>query len=252
MKRLGILVCAALFAVGCGGSTSSNGTGGSAGAGGSAGNAGSGGSAGNAGSGATAGSAGTGGSAGSAGTGGIAGSGGSGGAGPECTTDADCKLWSDCCTCIGLAPGETPPASCPMTCLEDACSATGVKSASCVAGRCVAGYDCDSTQVTCKVAVPKCPSGQVPRVQGTCYTGDCVPAGECSYVDSCSVCNASGSTCAMYITQTGNRAHCVTIPQQCGANGTCACLGTSVCVAPYSHCTDFSGVKGVSCDCPTC
>ncbi len=244
MKQWWVVVCAALLVAACGGSTSSTpGTGGTGGAAGSA-TGGSAGSAGSSGSGGSAGS--TGGSAGSAGTGGAT------GASPECTQDSDCKLWTDCCTCIGLAPGETPPTSCPQTCLQSTCDAMGVKSASCVAGRCVAGFDCDSAQVTCKMAVPKCPSGQVPRVQGSCYTGECVPADECSYVNGCSVCNANGLSCALYVTQIGNRAHCVTIPKQCGGNGTCSCLGSSVCVAPYKNCTDFSGVKGLSCDCPNC
>lgn len=130
--------------------------------------------------------------------------------------------------------------------------AMGVKSASCVAGRCVAGFGCDSSKVTCKMAVPKCPSGQVPRVQGTCYTGDCVPADECTSVNGCGVCNSNGFACALYSTQLGPIAHCVTVPKACGGNSSCSCLGKTVCLSPYGLCSDFSGVLGVSCDCPVC
>jgi len=267
MKRFYLVVCGALLGAACGGSTErGTGAGGSAGSGATGGSAGSGATGGSAGSGATGGSAGsagaggsagsgaTGGSAGSGATGGSAGSAGAGGSGasPECTKDADCTLWSDCCSCIGLSPGEKHPTPCPNTCIQGACMAMGVKNASCVAGRCVAGYDCDSAKVTCKVAVPVCPTGQVPRVKGSCYTGECVPADECSIVTGCGACNANGLSCALYVTQVGKQAHCVTVPKQCGGNSTCSCLGPSVCVSPYNNCNDFSGVKGVSCDCPAC
>jgi hypothetical protein len=50
----------------------------------------------------------------------------------------------------------------------------------------------------------------------------------------------------------GNTFHCVTIPTGCHGNPTCSCLGPSTCVSPVNSCSDYSGVKGIQCGCPTC
>jgi hypothetical protein len=120
----------------------------------------------------------------------------------------------------------------------------------CIAGRCVAGFECDSSKVTCKLLPPVCEPGFVPGVKETCYTGTCVPVTECVSVKSCSDCGKFA--CANHATRTGPQAHCVTIPAACGDTATCACFGPTVCTKPYSSCSDFSGVRGVSCTCPTC
>jgi hypothetical protein len=198
MRGTTALLALSLFAVGCGGESendasggSGGATGGSGGAGGSTGGAG--GSGGSAGSGGTAGAGGgsggsTGGTGGAGATGGSGGStggtGGTGGAGPaqpECKIDGDCKMFSDCCSCMGVPTTENP-VPCPANCLQDKCGELSApKTAACIAGRCVAGFNCDSSKVTCKMATPNCDPGKVPLVKedGTCWQGSCVPANEC-------------------------------------------------------------------------
>lgn len=249
--------------VGTGGAATGGASGGSGGGEvGGAGTAGRGGaSGGNAGAGGSSGgAAGTsGGSGGSqAGAGGAAGSGGKGGAAggpaqPECTTAADCKLLSDCCTCQAVAAGEVVPPCPPIACLQTKCMELRLPadSVACVAGRCVAGFDCDARKVTCRVAVPQCQPGFVPVVEGSCYTGACVPATECLAVSSCAAC-IPGTPCAMYGTQLGLQFHCVTIPSSCNGSGTCACMGPATCIKPFATCTDLSGIRGINCSCPTC
>jgi hypothetical protein len=230
-----------------GGAAGSTGTGASGTAGTGSGGAGSGGSGG------TAGGAGSGGSAGASGTAGGAGKGGA--PGPECTTAADCKLFSDCCTCAALPVGDTV-ASCPAICKQNQCEALHLPPAAvaCVAGRCVAGFACDASKVICKIAVPNCQAGDVPSVDesGSCYTGDCVPAAECKSVTGCASCTKPDQACVSYATLTGNHHHCVTMPPACGGSANCDCLGPTTCVAPYRACGNLSGVKGVGCACPSC
>jgi hypothetical protein len=245
---------------GKGGTGAKGGTGGAAATGGTSATGGGGAVGGGGAGGSLGGSAGvaTGGSAGVA-TGGSAGiaSGGSAGqatALPECTKDSECTLHSDCCSCQALAPGEPPPPACAQVCVQDKCSEQQLPAGAvaCIAGRCVAGFDCDANKVTCKVQAPVCPAGQIPAVKGTCYAGGCVPTTECTSVTSCADCITATTACAGYQTKAGNQAHCVTIPAACGGNASCACMGPTVCVGPFTICTDFSGLKGVSCGCPTC
>jgi hypothetical protein len=270
MRGTTALLALSLFAVGCGGESendasggSGGATGGSGGAGGSTGGAG--GSGGSAGSGGTAGAGGgsggsTGGTGGAGATGGSGGStggtGGTGGAGPaqpECKIDGDCKMFSDCCSCMGVPTTENP-VPCPANCLQDKCGELSApKTAACIAGRCVAGFNCDSSKVTCKMATPNCDPGKVPLVKedGTCWQGSCVPANECKAVKSCAECTGS-LFCVSYVTQLGPQNHCADVPKACGSDFTCACSGPSVCTPPYGTCQDFSGQKGVSCSCPNC
>jgi hypothetical protein len=238
------------------GSAGSTGAGGAAGTTGGGGTTGAGGST-SAGGGAGAGTAGSAGASGSGGAGGAGGTGGIGGAAggspqPECTTAADCKLQNDCCTCQALAPGEFYPSCPPIACLVDKCEALQLPkdAVACVAGRCVAGFECDSSKVTCKLLPPVCEPGFVPGVKDTCYTGTCVPVTECVSVKSCAECGKFA--CAAYATRTGPQAHCVTVPPACGDSATCACFGPTVCTKPFSGCGDLSGLRGVTCTCPTC
>jgi hypothetical protein len=198
----------------------------------------------------------SGGSAGSP-SGGSAGSpsGGSGGtatAQPECTSAADCKVFEDCCRCDGV-PKSEEPASCKLACTVGKCTELGVSptSVDCVAGRCVKGYDCDTTKLTCRVAEPACQPGEVPQMLDQCYTGACVPASQCSFVPECGKC-AAGDACASYVTQLGPLRHCVSIPAACGGAASCSCLGPTTCLQPFGMCSEFSGILGVSCECPVC
>ena len=275
MLRTTALLAVTLVLVGCGGESDEGGgsggsggsTGGSGGATGGSGGA-TGGMAGTGGGsgGSTGGTAGTGGGSGGSGgatggsggaTGGSGGAtGGSGGGGPgqpECKADSDCKIFADCCNCIGVPTTENP-AGCPAVCAQDKCGELGAPTkASCVAGRCVTGFSCDSSKVTCKAATPNCDPGQVPLItsDGTCWQGSCVPADECKTVTKCSDCTGA-LFCASVVTQLGVQNHCADVPKVCGSDASCACAGPSVCTPPYATCSDFSGQKGVSCSCPNC
>ena len=172
-------------------------------------------------------------------------------------TATDCKLINDCCNCMAIAAGATAPA-CGLVCIQSQCDARQLPrgaAAACVAGRCVAGFACDTSPVTCRMAPPSCPAGEVPSVNdaGTCYTGACAPASQCTTVTDCNACSGrTAETCVVYQTQRGNQFHCVSVPPACGGNDGCDCLGPTTCVAPYRACTNFSGVKGISCSCPNC
>ena len=231
-------------ASGSGGSTS----GGAAGSGGST----SGGAAGSGGS-TSGGAAGSGGST-SGGTGG-GGAGGTGGAlvaAPECNVDSDCKVFEDCCSCDGI-PTSQNPGICKLGCTTKKCAALGVSATevSCVAGRCVKGYDCDSSKVVCLTKAPNCPAGEVAQIKGNCWSGACVPAGECTSVASCSDCTSAKYACVTYVAKPAPVRHCVDIPLPC-AGASCACFGPSVCTGSFNICNDLSGIKGVTCGCPTC
>jgi hypothetical protein len=219
--------------------------------------AGQGGTAGAAGSaaGASVGAGGTGQGAGGAtgGTGGSRGGAAGGtGVGPECTTANDCKLLSDCCTCEAVAPGEAVPTCPPIACLVNQCEAHALlpNRVACVAGRCVAGFECDSSKVICKSLPPTCDAGFIPAVKDGCYAGGCVPVTECISVRSCLDCKGR-STCAAYVERSGSVPHCVTVPDACRVR-TCECVGPSVCTGAFSSCGDLSGLPGVACSCPTC
>jgi len=235
-----------LVTAACGGQSEGSGSGGAAG--GSTGGAG-----------ALGGSGGTsvGGSSGAGGSAGVGGSGGGGAVGGvECVDDSQCKLFSDCCTCAALGPGEPEPPGCDAPCKQNSCEAHGVTSgkAKCVAGQCIVGYECRPTQVFCNAMPPPCPPGEVPSVLGGCW-GACVPAVQCAGVSSCTECAGPLTTCVVYDLQGGDVSggpHCVGVPKGCEGSPTCSCMGASVCVSPFSACSDLSGVPGMSCSCPNC
>ena len=186
-----------------------------------------------------------------------AGRGGSGGIpGPECTTASDCKLVDDCCTCAAIPVGATAPACGGVLCKQNQCPARqlGTGTVDCVAGRCVAGFACDATQVICKVAAPVCPAGEVPVINdaGNCYVGTCAPAAECKTVSGCGSCTGANDACASYETQLGIQHHCITIPPECGGSASCSCFGAATCLSPYRSCREYSGLRGVYCSCPNC
>ncbi len=202
------------------------------------------------GSGGGAGSAGSGGSGG--GSAGSAGSGGAPGATPECTRDEECTLFDDCCRCEGQPRAGRPTPSCDQQCLQSSCSARRITQARCIVGRCVAAFECDEAQVRCRRAAPACPPRQLPEIREGCYTGDCVDAAQCRSASHCMSCMNAGMVCAAIDRETGPEAHCVTVPSRCNGDFSCACLGPSVCIAPFDTCTDFSGLMGLHCSCPNC
>jgi hypothetical protein len=175
-----------------------------------------------------------------------AGGGGLAGGARECLTDADCKIFDDCCSCSAVPATETP-ASCHRTCLQSACSALGTPTpkATCVVGQCVAGFSCDSTQVLCKSVPPQCPAGELPIVSGACWQGGCVAAEQCASVADCSACTGSLASMTCVLERSDSTGHCVSIPAGC--YGQCSCLESRVCVKPGEKCTDLSGIHGVTC-----
>src|SRR5690606_2235807 len=112
--------------------------------------------------------------------------------------------------------------SCPQLCVIDACGAAGITKTACEAGRCVLQVSCDSSTVTCREMTPVCPAGQVPAVEGDCWTGACVDATQCSSVTDCTACG-KGQVCVTYGTRVGPEYHCVERPPECGSAESCDC-----------------------------
>ena len=170
---------------------------------------------------------------------------------PECVDAAACSLFTDCCNCLALAPGETPPPCGITTCFVTTCTPRGITDAdvTCAAGRCAAGYDCDPSSVVCAMPPPACAAGEVPSVRGGCW-GACVPATECSRVTDCGQCAPELQFCVRDVTRMGPIAHCVERLDECGAVPSCECAGASVCVAAFYLCGDDAA--GPMCNCPTC
>lgn len=138
---------------------------------------------------------------------------------------------------------------CMQTCIQTSCSALGLpKSAvtSCVAGRCVAGFECDWSKVICAQAPPSCPPGQTAAVTNGCF-GSCVPAGECRTVGGCAQCTG-GLACVVEQAQLSST-HCVDVPPPC-SKADCACFGPSVCTGSFDLCNEGTGE--IDCSCPTC
>ncbi len=233
---------ALLLATACGGSSNSDGNP----------DAGSGATGGSGGSGASAGSGASGGSGATAGSGGKAGSGGGAGHEPvagECVSDDDCELLSDCCSCLVAPKGKASLPYCePTPCFADQCTASGIQKASCVAGTCIKGFECDSTQVYCNALPPLCEGGEVPSVSEGCW-GPCVPAVQCASVAQCTDC--PGGTACVVNEAFGTTTHCVNVPAGCAAD--CSCLGKAVCVGGFNLCVDkINDGSAVHCECPTC
>ena len=198
----------------------------------------------------------TAGTSGGAGNGGGSGTAGApGGPGPACATASDCKLVDDCCTCAAIPIGATAP-PCSVLCTQNQCETRQLRQGAvdCVVGRCVAGFACDASQVTCRVAPPSCPAGEVPSINqaGNCYSGACAPVAGCTTVMGCGVCLVPDGACVSYETQLGTQNHCVTIPPECAGNAGCDCLGLGSCLPPYGSCANYSGIRGIYCSCPNC
>lgn len=170
---------------------------------------------------------------------------------PECTTSDDCALVDDCCNCMAQPATEPVPKCDDIACLVPTCQSLGHPelAAACEVGRCVAGFPCDTRVVTCDAAEPQCAPGETASVVGTCY-GPCVPADQCATVTSCDDCDLTSQVCVSETTQLGPMVHCVPIPSDCVGDTSCACMGASVCVAPFDACSDQS--DGITCGCPTC
>ncbi len=111
------------------------------------------------------------------------------GSGPaECSADSPCVDGA----CSGRSCGATWFCADPGGCTDDLvpyCSCEGVTfmdSSTCPSqpyehtGPCRAeSVSCDQRPVTCRVPTPDCEFGFLPEVEGSCYTGRCVPVDSC-------------------------------------------------------------------------
>ena len=158
----------------------------------------------------------------------------------ECSVPGDCKLVNDCCTCAALPQNEPAPACGDQSCTQLMCAKLGfnVDAVLCAAHRCVAGFNCDHSQVLCASLEPSCGSGMTPSVSGSCW-GACVPATECAYVYECTQCTKPDQVCVDISMGPSDHRYCVEVPDECGTTPTCACMGDSVCGG--LPCVELSG-----------
>ncbi len=187
---------------------------------------------------------------------GAGGVGGSSGGHPECVTASDCQLFSDCCNCVPIPVG-TSMVSCMIACFQSSCAQRGLAASdvACIAGRCTFSRACTPAAGICPVAAPtpQCPVGQAPLFVGSCPSGGCAKVEDCSEVSSCDVCNAGTTTtptgllCATFQTLPPSY-HCVSTPQDCVGNPTCACMG--ICSGDMSCILPDSTT--LTCQCPNC
>ena len=169
-----------------------------------------------------------------------------------CESDADCVLVDDCCSC-SAAHVDSDPSVCDEECMITVCESFGIKEAVCEQGQCVpTRTNCDDSLILCDALPPDCAPGFVPGVEpnNSCWTGQCVPAILCNFVNECQDCAGYESYfCATDVTQLGFKPHCELLPPECGGEATCACA-SDACEAPFDDCAD--GDDGLLCNCPVC
>lgn len=170
------------------------------------------------------------------------------GGGP-CEVDADCMLHDDCCSCYGLPVGPDDP-SCELLCDQSMCASIGIDQAVCRFGVCATEKVQCSGDVQCDAPTPDCPPGTLPGIQGTCWSGACVPVLACDAVPDCSTC-PDGTMCVEFVSLKPS-VTCEPIPAACAGPPNCECAGLGVaCTNEYTICND--GDQGqVVCVCPTC
>jgi len=169
----------------------------------------------------------------------------------SCVVDADCALHSDCCSCEGVRFDVDVP-SCDENCEQPLCAAFGIDEARCRIGVCEAErLTCDQSKVACDEAPPPCRLGNLPEVEGVCYTGACVPAFRCDVVPDCSHCGAD-QLCVQNVSFGVDSVRCEPIPPGCGGVVDCACVSELVCTGMYSACFQPQEGAVVSCECLNC
>ncbi len=166
-----------------------------------------------------------------------------------CAVDLDCQLVNDCCACGAVHVDEV------VSCDEPPCFAPlcqgkygGVPTPVCEGGACTIEFECNEMFVVCDAAAPSCPEGTLPLISEGCYTGSCVPAGDCNVVPDCTWCSAE-EACVANETQLGTSFSCETLAPECGGVASCACL-PNACDPKMEVCADTEA--GVTCSCPTC
>jgi hypothetical protein len=178
--------------------------------------------------------------------------------GATCEQDSDCQLYTDCCTCDVLAAGEEPPACGLRECLVPICETLDIGAGTpvCRFGRCTfEKVSCNPLAVSCKAQQPDCPAGQVPSVQGDCWTGRCAPVEACDWVPDCDACAEDPSDPLVCVLKGQKGAYFVCEPKPVGCGDApeidCAC-GAEICEAspPHDVCSDHT--PGIVCECPNC
>jgi hypothetical protein len=173
-----------------------------------------------------------------------------GGSPAACESDRDCVVVDDCCTCAAQHVDDDAP-GCPIDCVVGKCHEQNIPDirAVCRFGTCVfSKVACDPSQVVCLALPPECPDGFLPSVEGSCWTGHCVPASACDVVPSCDHCEAH-ETCVELQTQLGPSHVCEPVAPACDGAPTCTCMGEA-CPEPWDTCAD--GPSGLECSCPAC
>ena len=172
--------------------------------------------------------------------------------GGDCVTDKDCALHNDCCDCFGIKAGEPDPI-CKKGCDTLTCDLLGIDQAVCRFGVCgTERVNCDASAILCDGLPPQCVAGQVPGVteNGSCWTGQCVPALSCNFVPDCGAC-PDDSMCVQKISKMKSLPTCEPIPAECDGKVDCECAGTFVCTNEFNAC-NANGNNELTCGCPVC
>jgi hypothetical protein len=96
-----------------------------------------------------------------------------------CIEAADCRLYSDCCTCDAFASDEEPP-DCSADCDRTMCEEWGVTEAICSHTCHLRLVDCDPMLIMCDETPPACDEGFTPSIESRCWTRHCVPVELCT------------------------------------------------------------------------
>ena len=155
---------------------------------------------------------------------GAAGAGGTVDLGPECRSDADCRMVSDCCGC--RAEPKARPSSCALPCVRDACAEALIadEEFTCDQGRCVVHRTCDRAKVLCDSLPPSCMNDLIPSVTDEGCWGPCLAPADCYEVTSCDDCTG-GEICVETVTVEARFWTCVEPRTGCTRGDYCSCLG---------------------------
>lgn len=168
----------------------------------------------------------------------------------ECASNADCKLFEDCCECKGVPLDDASPI-CELECDQTRCDDLEIDNAVCRLGQCITErLDCDSSNVICLVQPPMCPEGLLPGVDGDCWSGECVPGQLCNVVPDCKHCPDEWMCVTDVANAPNNPRRCEPIPQDCNDDPGCECAG-AVCQGSFSFCSDPGGNE-LHCECIAC
>lgn len=102
----------------------------------------------------------------------------SGGLEYACTAVSECRLHSDCCSCVAVHADE-PVAACDASCERNTCETWGVSELLCAHTCHIRLLECDPTLVACDEAPPRCDDGFVPTIAERWWTGYCAPQEVC-------------------------------------------------------------------------